>query len=213
MPHFYEVDNVCTAKHIGGWDIGGLYHGSEIEQVKRRHETLKGLIDKGFIETGKLHFVILTQEQIDDYSVDDFLKEIGFEHVYEAEYSDESDHPESGNLHMYCVTPEVYETKVRSGVVKYEKMLKDLAVPKAVDPKRQEYPNLRLIDLRQAGLVKKSCSVHDKIKDICDNTTVLHNHILIKFGVDVHKRWGQSWVNCTTDQIKDYQSKWKAELV
>lgn len=217
MPTHNDVETVCTASHITGWDIKDLNSEDPKARVNKRLSTVNGLITQGYHRDFKMLFVIVTGEQVKKFGVDEFLKYIGFKEVFHAEYDTErSRHKETGDLHMFCITPEDYETGLKKAKDELTKLKDEIDPPKKPDPARQKFPDLLLSHLRKAKLVQDNASVHNPIKEILlVPADKVHAFILIQYGIDV-KKWknrGEDWTRMTTDTLKKEQRAWKAELV
>jgi hypothetical protein len=216
MPTHNDVETVCTASHITGWDISDLNSEDPKARVNKRLTVVNGLISGGYHRDFKMLFVIVTGEQVSKYGVDEFLKYIGFDQVFDAEYGDKSRHKESGDLHMFCIIPEKYEEGLKKAKEELTKLKDEIDPPKKPDPARQKFPDLLLSHLRKAKLVQDNSSVHNPIKEILlVPADKVHAFLLIQYGIDV-KKWkgrGDNWINMTTDILKKEQKAWKAELV
>lgn len=216
MPTHNSVPTTCTASHLTGWSIGNLKSADPKAQVSKRIETVQSLINSGFKSDFALIYAVTTKNQVNNYGLDEFLPKCGFEMVFEAskKLAKGQRHTETGELLMWCTTPFKYEESLKSYLKELVELKEKIDPPKKPDPERQKYPELRLLDLRKAGLVYDNSILDNVISSTMtvDKKTI-ENFIKIKFGMDIKKQVKTEWTEMSFRQLKNIHKSWKEELV
>lgn len=218
MPTHNDVPTTCTASMITGWDIDGLNSENEKERINKRLTTVNGLIRGGYKQDFAILFAITTQEQIDEYGLDEFLPLIGFEKSFVGEkgVSTGQRHKETGDLTMWCVRPKEYKEKLDALHKELTEIKERIDPPKKPDPKRQAFPDILLSHLRKNKMVVDNASVDNPLEQVLlVDSEKVHAFIKIRFGIDL-KTWqnrGDAWTKMTVRSIKAAQKAWKEELV
>lgn len=219
MPNHNDVPTTCTASLITGWDVNHLGSDDPKARVNAKLQVVTSLQGRGYKRDFKMLHAITTQQQIDKYKLDEFLPTLGFKAVFVGVMDPkDKNHREkdSGSLTMWCVMPRDYEAGLKEQFKVLTELKNEIDPPKKPDPARQKFPDLKLSELRKAGLVFDNASVDNPIHQILKvPVATIHSHILIKFGFDIAKFSGRGadWTKMTTRQLKTHHLNWKAELV
>jgi hypothetical protein len=217
MPTHNSVPSVCTASMITGWGLQDLAHTDDKIKSRARLRTVTELISAGFKEDFALIFAITTEQQILTCASGEFLPKLGFQPSFTGEKQGSVQrHKETGQLTMWCTTPENYKTALTAYKKELEAHIEKIDPPKKPDPARQKFADIRLRALIDAGIVKKNAHADNSMKDILNvSEEKARTFIRLKFGVDLYA-WSnrkKNWVNASYRDIKANQDAWKKQLV
>jgi len=217
MPTHNSVPSVCTASMLVGWSITNIAHEDEKTRLRVRQRTVKELMDAGYKEDFAMIFAITTEKQITDFGCADLLPKLGFQPSFTGEKEGAVQrHKETGQLTMWCTTPENYKNSLTAYKKEIDARLAVIDPPKKADPARQKFPDIRLRDLITNNIVFKNAHADNSMKDILNvSEEKARTYIRLKFGVDLYA-WGgrkENWTNGSYRSIKASQDAWKKELV
>jgi hypothetical protein len=189
--------------------------------VNKRLDTVNQLIQGGYKLDFDLIYAITTEVQVRNYGLDDFMPKVGLELVFKGDKNKDDPkvkhrHKETGSLYMWAVHPNTYKEKLEAYKDELVARKDIIDPPKKPDPARQKFPDLKLSDLRKAGLVQANAGVDNPLSQILTVPPAkAEMFIKMKFGLDVKvwTGWGKDWTEQTTRILKDAHARWKAELV
>lgn len=221
MVQHSSVATTCTASQLINWDITGLLSKDQKVQVNSRLKTVQSLIDQGFKRDFAIIHLFVTDVQMKNNGLDEFLPKCGFELVFKGDKFDDEKakvhrHKETGDLYLWATSPKAYEESLNSYKAELTELKDKIDPPKKPDPKRQAFPDLLLSALRKKQFVVDNAKVDNPLNQILlvDKDKVAM-FIKMTYGFDPRKynNWGENWVTRSTRSLKEAQKVWKDELV
>ncbi len=212
---YNSVPTTCTASLITGFSLY-RYYGDEdgINSVNDYLEHINVLTKNGYKTDFAILHAFLTEDQYANPRVKTLLEKCGFKEVFLGKKDrGDSRHKETGDLHLFATDPATF----KEGIEAWKKELLErrayLNRPKVADPARLKFPELKLFNLRKAGLVHNNTRVDDRISSaLCESVSheVFYAHIRMVYGFDL-KKYKINIDQCTTLILKERHEEWRNE--
>lgn len=219
----HAVASTCTCSHVVGWSIAQT--GTRRQKVEKQIQFVTDLKNQGYKLDFKLIIATITGSQINNSggAIKELMDGIGWAEVKVGPLHSGVRENSTGALHLFSITPEEYQEGCEGYLARLKKELKELkSGPIDADElaQRQTKEELKLINLRRAGLVHVDSKVADVIitKLIRDESTLIA-HIRMKYGIDFNEVWPAGdpkvprFSARSFREMKDYHAAWRAGKV
>jgi len=211
-----SVPTTCTASLITGWSRQGLNDKDPKLKLRAQLGMVEDLRKGGFKRDFAILHAFTTQNQIDNYGLDEFMPKCGFERVYVGTKKDNDAHrhKETGDLALWATNPTKYEESLNAFHKELIELRDKIDPPKKPDPARQKFEAIK--NLKVNKIVQQNAILDNPVGEVLlVSPEVARRHIKMKFGIDLYtwQNRGDAWLNLSLRQIRMEQERWKNELV